>query len=450
LHQACRTETPAEKAAFLADVQIVSDGLGLSEDQELRLKDEHPTWTSLGWTCQHLRLEQGRQPIASTPDLSAALTQDGTIKEVAVKCCPVTYLLLVLMVSAALTSVEGERGFSLMKLILTRLRASLSAAIINNLMMVNLHAPTDLVELAKFLREAVDCWYAQKKRRLASANYNNDADKLPVKLTYKRTSKTSRQLTSFESFKPNATLPMPPPDKTASDKTASDKTASDKTTGVPNEQRPSTSNAGIIREANSSYFSGTKVALPFLQSDPMAGRTFSIDDLGQFLAARPVRYPASAFFGRVWDVLDLPGQGGSSLCAVLHMLYAICVLLALVPPADLIQRAATSGSLVRECLRELLASHHQRLATDVWEALETALEIQEQVVLSLFKLQPNGTVVATGGTALLDQDAEGWQREKARFFIVHVGKGIDAGHFVLARPNQVPISSSSTSAYSLI
>jgi hypothetical protein len=422
-----RTETVAEKAAFLADVKTVTGELGFSPEEAQALISEHATWTSIGWTLQHNRLTHGRGPIASTPDMSADLVADDSLKTLAASTCPMTHLLLVVVVSAALTTVEGERGFSLMKLVLTSARSRLTEAQVSHLMMVSLHAPTSLFEVNKFLREVAQLFLSKKNRRLTSPNYNNDPTKKPVTLGYKRQS-TSRPGSSFTFFKPRETLPLPPPVDAVS---PLDQPADD-VSGV----QSSAPNAGIDRSPNASFFSGDAVGLPLSPSDPMGGRKFSIIDLGQFLAARPVDYPSSGFFLRLWNVLGLPGTGGSSLCAVLHLLYAICILLKLVLPADLIQRAATEGSPVRVCLRDLLSSHHQRLITEVWVDLEEALELKESAVMHTFSLDLNsGALLATGGTGLLDQDAEGWARQAARVFVVRTGVHALAGHFILATPN---------------
>jgi hypothetical protein len=137
--------------------------LGLPKSTQDILKDEHPTWRSLCTSKQLGRLRCGSDIITSTSGLSRAFVGDnaaasplelvgnGKVEQMeegatgweftAASCCPMTLMLLPGAVSISLTSVEAERGFSLMKLILTRLRSSLKEKQLDNLMTVASLAP---------------------------------------------------------------------------------------------------------------------------------------------------------------------------------------------------------------------------------------------------------------------------------------------------------------------
>jgi len=72
--------------------------------------------------------------------------------------------LLCVLLSTPVTSVEAERGFSLLKFIISVLRTRLGAEEVNHLVFIHHHAPDpdDREAEAKFLDEVLTHWRSQK------------------------------------------------------------------------------------------------------------------------------------------------------------------------------------------------------------------------------------------------------------------------------------------------
>jgi hypothetical protein len=196
------------------DVATVCQGLGLGEDKAGILEAEHHTWRSQFLTVQLRLLKGASKPITSTSDLSCAFTaeSDGPTEThrwlpLLEDNCPQTLSLLAVCVSAALTSVEAERGFSKMKLTLTRLRSQLKEKQLNNLMFVEHHAPRKKEDVEKLLDEAVRIFRDLKPRRMDSAKYNDDPKKKTI-IQPKRKPKQSK-MSSFFGIQSGRRLRMP-------------------------------------------------------------------------------------------------------------------------------------------------------------------------------------------------------------------------------------------------
>jgi hypothetical protein len=113
-------------------------------------------------------------------DLRVALQPLAFIRDV----CPLTFVLLDLIVSAPTTSVSGERGFSEMKLYLSRLRSSLQEVQLHSSMFINNHAPSwsdDPEGIKRFLDASIERFLnSDTKRRVLSSRYSK-FPKDPVK-----------------------------------------------------------------------------------------------------------------------------------------------------------------------------------------------------------------------------------------------------------------------------
>ena len=102
--------------------------------------------------------------------------------------CPLTFLLLDLIVSAPTTSVSGEREFSEMKLNLSRLRSSLQELEVqlNSSMFINLnnHAPSwsdDPEGVKRFLDASIERFLNSDTKRRVLSNRYSKFSKDPVK-----------------------------------------------------------------------------------------------------------------------------------------------------------------------------------------------------------------------------------------------------------------------------
>ena len=100
--------------------------------------------------------------------------------------CPLTFLLLDLIVSAPTTSVSAERGFSEMKLNLSRLRSSLQEVRVqlNSSMFINNHAPSwsdDPEGVKRFLDASIERFLNSDTKRRVLSNRYSKFSKDPVK-----------------------------------------------------------------------------------------------------------------------------------------------------------------------------------------------------------------------------------------------------------------------------
>ena len=109
--------------------------------------------------------------------------------------------LLCVLLSTPVTSVEAERGFSLLKFIISVLRTRLGAEEVNHLVFIHHHAPDpdDREAEAKFLDEVLTHWRSQKKRRAFSGNLSNFK---PVKTSPPPKKKTKQSKLTSSSFTP--------------------------------------------------------------------------------------------------------------------------------------------------------------------------------------------------------------------------------------------------------
>jgi hypothetical protein len=98
--------------------------------------------------------------------------------------CPLTFVLLDLIVSAPTTSVSGERGFSEMKLYLSRLRSSLQEVQLHSSMFINNHAPSwsdDPEGVKRFLDASIERFLNSDTKRRVLSNRYSKFSKDPVK-----------------------------------------------------------------------------------------------------------------------------------------------------------------------------------------------------------------------------------------------------------------------------
>ncbi len=164
-------ESPAEELEFSSALDLVCTVLNVSDDNKCILQSEHSTYRIHCMAIQQSRIQKSEPLLQTVGDLRLELGLLTYIQDV----CPLTFELLDLMVSAPTASVEGERGFSEMKLYLTRLRSSLSEKMLNRSMFINHHAPTwaENPEAAQqFLDSSVRRFInGDVRRRLLSANY---------------------------------------------------------------------------------------------------------------------------------------------------------------------------------------------------------------------------------------------------------------------------------------
>ena len=107
-------------------------------------------------------------------------TVSGILKAIKVKdpeqlFNPEHFRLLCMLVSTPVTSVETERGFSLLKFVITVLRTGLREEQVNQLLFVHHHAPDakDREGEMAFLRQVLAHWRKQKKRKGLSNNLSD-------------------------------------------------------------------------------------------------------------------------------------------------------------------------------------------------------------------------------------------------------------------------------------
>ena len=318
--------------------------------------EEHNAWRSLCATKQVQFLRRGLQPIKTAHDVCRALINDGVGDDLGTTTCPTPGSWMCICVSAALTSVDPERGFSLMKLILTRLRSRLGELRVEVLMFIASHAPSrrggqTSANGSRIVRISENRYYL-------SPNCGGKPDvKLPKK-------KKAKQATIRSSFR-NAAQKHPLAPSTDSLEAKTEEWDTDRVDGFlqgscslprPEERSP---------------------------DHPWPFR-FSLIDLGQYPRGNPA-IPSCAFLGPLCDRLQFADdfKEGSIVCTTISLLvqYAEANL---VSTAELQQRMEVPGDPVRSLVLELLSTNEKRELTAVHTMFTNVLPALGNLVMHQF------------------------------------------------------------------
>ena len=109
------------------------------------------------------------EPLSNIKALLAAVKRDGFLTLE----CPAHNQLLEALNSVLLTSVSPERGFSWLKLFLTRMSQGIGGVLLDNCMQVAMNAPADTEDDEAWCLRVVQRFCSDKPRRLDSPNYKD-------------------------------------------------------------------------------------------------------------------------------------------------------------------------------------------------------------------------------------------------------------------------------------